>query len=125
MFSFPYRRGIAFNILFIGAGSGFSYWLYRKIIDDADRNSLLVQQTMFNLKNMERYGDRFRDAEIISKISGKMLQRKGIADINFIVSTCSGEGEGSIRGGEKVKISVKANRKGWDWNTELIETENI
>lgn len=125
MFSFPYRRGIAFNTFFIGVGSGFSYWLYRKIIDDADRNSLLVQQTMFNLKNMERYGDRFRDAEIISKISGKMLQRKGIADINFIVSTFSGEGGGSIRGGEKVKISVKAKRKGWDWNTELIETENI
>lgn len=116
MFTFPYRRGIVFNSLFICVGSGFSYWLYRKIVDEADRNSLLVQQTMFNLKNMEKYGDRFKEAEIVSRIRGEMLQRKGIADINFIVSTNSGE---------KVKVSVRANRKGWDWNTESIKTDDV
>lgn len=89
---------------------GFSYHYFTDMIE---RSSPLVRQTLFNLRQAEQsnlWGDSIR---VISRPVGYQSQKQGKAELQFEV--------GSDDTGFRGTAHVVATKRGWDWQTELLE----
>lgn len=81
---------------------------YVYISDDIDKNSSLVRQTMVNIRRIKSIKLMTGgNCQLTSRIAGEMLQRKGIADINFNVQCKHGQ----------FLVRVLAHRQGMNWRT--------
>lgn len=81
------RRQIA---LYSGASIAIASWGfgYLFLIDEIDRSSSLVQQTLYTLENNDTSSSTFGPPiKVTSGIAGNMNQYKGVANISF---RCSG-----------------------------------
>lgn len=104
----PHRYGAALLAAGVSWYVGYDYFT-----DQIDRSSLLVRQTVFNIKRDERLLRLLGpDVRIASRLHGTMNQRRGHADVRFEVAGAAGAA---------AAVHVVAERDGWDWNTRHLE----
>ena len=84
---------------------------YYYICNQIDKNSSLIKQTIHNLNRMHKLrAITGGGCEIVSSVTGEMLQRKGTADISFHVKCNSGS----------FSVSAIAHRQGINWKTDNL-----
>ena len=72
----------------VGVSAAIATWVasYYFIVNEIDKSSSLVNQSLFNINISEKYEKTLNcPVEITSVIRGKMNQFKGLAEINFDV----------------------------------------
>jgi hypothetical protein len=88
------------------------YLGYSYITNIVDSSSHLIKQSIFNVERSTK-GQLFAGDELTqsSRVSGNMLQRKGVAEIEFSVRNSREE---------QFHIFVKAHRNFLDWKTDSL-----
>jgi len=80
------RHLFAASLMLLGSFLG-----YQHLTKNMDQSSHLIKQTLFNIaRNSEAIEVFGKNPKIVSRINGIMLQRKGVADIEFEIISENG-----------------------------------